>query len=97
MTMPSFQPYRRYPGGFSTRDGTLDFYLRVRSYAKADSVVLDLGAGRAAWYDESSNDMRQRIRHLTPDAAELIAADSDPVVLDNKSSTRNIVLSKGVI
>lgn len=41
---------RMYPeigaGGFSSIDGTVEFYGRVSSLVKDDSVVLDFGAGR---------------------------------------------------
>lgn len=95
--MPGFQPFHRYPGGFSPQDGTIDFYPRVRSYATAAATVLDLGAGRGAWFDGDPADIRRRVRHLTPDVGELIAADVDAAVLENKSSTRNIIVSEGVI
>ena len=47
-----FDPYKNMVGGFSPNDGTIGFYLRVNSIVERDSVVLDLGAGRAAWFND---------------------------------------------
>ena len=48
----SFNPSKNMVGGFTDNDGTIDFYLRVNSLINKDSIVLDLGAGRAAWYED---------------------------------------------
>lgn len=95
--MPGFQPFDGYPRGFSPQDGTTPFYLRVRSYATAAAIVLDLGAGRGASFDGEPADIRRKMSHLTSDVGELIAADVDPAVLQNKASTRHIIVSEGVI
>ena len=50
----TFSPYEKLPGKFSTNDGTIDFYLRVRTYLDKKKVVLDLGAGSGEWFKNKS-------------------------------------------
>ena len=38
-----------YFGNFFQNDGTIDFYLRIRTLINENSSVLDYGAGRAKW------------------------------------------------
>ena len=38
-----FKPNEKLPGKFSINDGTLDFYLRVRTIINKKKIVLDLG------------------------------------------------------
>lgn len=95
--MGSYHPAAALPGQFSIRDGTIDFYLRVRSFLTPESVVLDLGAGRAAWFERGSRSMSRQVRHLAKDVRELIAVDVDEAVLANRSSTRNLVMHDGRI
>jgi hypothetical protein len=47
-----YNPNSKFVGGFTNNDGTIDFYLRVKALANENSVVLDLGAGRAAWNED---------------------------------------------
>ncbi|MFK7967494.1 MAG: class I SAM-dependent methyltransferase [Burkholderiaceae bacterium] len=84
-------PHEHKLGGFSENDQTIDFYLRVRELLTPDSVVLDIGAGRAGWFDDDPVKTRHQIRHLKPLVSELIAADVDPAVSNNRASTQNIV------
>lgn len=85
----------RMVGGFTENDGTIDFYLRVNSLIKNTSIVLDLGAGRAAWYDDDLCDTRREIRLLRGKVKQLIAADVDEIVLNNKSSDTQILMEQG--
>lgn len=78
-------------GGFSENDGTIDFYLRIRSLLTEESTVLDLGAGRAAWFEDDQVDTRRELRHIRPLVKKLIAIDVDEVVMENRSSTENLV------
>lgn len=86
-----YDPYKNRIGQFSENDGTIDFYLRVRELVDSDSLVVDLGAGRASWYEDDTNTTRKNIRHISPSISELIAIDVDEAVLDNKASTKNCV------
>ena len=47
--------YDKLPGKFSTNDGTIDFYLRVRSVIQKSHIILDLGAGAGDWFNNKNN------------------------------------------
>ena len=43
---------KEYFGDFFQNDGTIDFYLRIRTLINENSSILDYGAGRAKWYED---------------------------------------------
>lgn len=92
-----FDPSSNMVGGFTDNDGTIDFYLRIHSLIKNTDVVLDLGAGRAAWYEDDECSTRRNMRLLKGKVAKLIAADVDSAVKDNRASDEQIVMEDGVI
>lgn len=92
-----FKPYEHLPGGFSTSDGTIDLYLRIRSLLNDQSVVLDLGAGRAAWYEDDQVELRRNIRLLKGTAKKVIAVDIDDAVMTNQASDEQHVSEDGTI
>ena len=81
-----FQPYNESIGGFSPNDGTIDFYLRISSLLRQDDTLLDLGAGRAAWFDDDRCEVRKNIRLIKGKIKKVVAADIDKAVLHNKAS-----------
>ena len=90
-----FNPSKNMVGNFTDNDGTIDFYLRVNSLVNSDSIVLDLGAGRASWFEDDNCETRKNIRLLKGKVKQVIAADVDPVVLKNKSSDKQIIIKRG--
>ena len=57
--------FNRLPGQFSTNDGTIDFYLRIRTLIDKKTVALDLGGGRGDWYNSKTNiKLRKSIQFL---------------------------------
>mgnify|MGYP000943713021 CR=1 FL=1 len=82
----------RAAGGFPRRDGTIDFYTRVNALLTPSSVVLDFGAGRGLVAD-IPNEYPRRLATLRGKVAEVIAADIDPIVLENPISDRQLVLA----
>lgn len=80
-----FDPYEKMVGGFSASDGTIDFYLRVRSILRPENTVLDFGAGRAGWYEDDACNIRRELRTLTGEGRRVIALDVDPAVLANRA------------
>ena len=40
-----FEPYKNLPGKFSPNDGTIDFYLRIRSLINKKKIVFS-GVGK---------------------------------------------------
>jgi SAM-dependent methyltransferase len=77
-------------GDFSTRDGTIDFFLRVRSILPEQSTVLDLGAGRGSWANVHS--IGSKLHDLRNGGAYVIGVDIDPVVLENNAVDQSLVM-----
>ena len=90
----SYKPASKFLGGFTPNDGTIDFYLRVKSLVDPSSEVLDLGAGRAAWFEDDTCETRKTVRNLLGKCKELTAADIDIAVLENKASDKQILISE---
>jgi SAM-dependent methyltransferase len=93
----SFNPSKNMVGGFTDNDGTIDFYLRVNSLINKDSIVLDLGAGRASWFEDDNCQTRKSIRLLKGKVKQVIAADVDEAVLSNKASDKQLVIKENEI
>lgn len=88
----SYNPGKKMVGGFTQNDGTIDFYLRINSLVNPDMIILDLGAGRAAWFLDDDCNTRRNIRLLKGKAKQVIAADVDHAVLENLSSDKQIII-----
>ena len=86
-----------YFGNFLQNDGTIDFYLRVRTIINENSNVLDYGAGRAKWYEDEECFTRKEIRYLRDDVKVLIAADIDSDVLKNRASHKQVIITKNIL
>ena len=93
MTPDDFVPNttlaRLYPeaavGGYSRKDGQIEFYTRVNALVDEGSRVLDFGAGRGHWAVDPMPGMSKRLRWMRGRVAEVVGTDVDPVVLDNPS------------
>lgn len=81
--------------GFSPNDGSVDFYTRIGSFLRPELAVLDLGAGRAAWYQDDTNPSRRQLRLLKGRVARVVAADVDPAVRSNPTADESVVLPQG--
>lgn len=84
-------------GGYSPLDGTVEFYGRINAILRQDSVVLDLGAGRGAWFHEDPCSYHRELRTIRGKVAEYIGADVDDAVLDNPTTDRNVMIANGII
>ena len=82
-------------GRFSTKDGTIDFYLRVRSILTGGERIVDYGAGRASWNEDDPCTIRKKIRDLRDVADEVIAVDTEEIVMANTASTHQQKLENG--
>ncbi len=91
-----YKPEDQYLGEFTPNDGTIEFYGRIKAIARPEHTVLDLGAGRAAWFEDDPCKYRKQIQILKGSVNEVIAADIDEVVLENRSSDRNILITEKV-
>lgn len=92
-----FNPSQNLVGGFSPLDGTIDFYLRVNSLLKSSDIVMDLGAGRAAWFEDDRSMTRKNIRLLRGKVSGVIAVDIDEAVFENKASDEQLLLKRGAL
>lgn len=70
-------------GGYSRRDGTVEFFARVNALLRPESVVLDLGAGRGRGAIDDAVDYRRQLRVLRGKCQRVIGIDIDPAVRDN--------------
>ncbi len=77
-------------GGFSRKDGTVQFYLRVNALLRDDMTVVDLGAGRGV-ISTSTVDTLTRLATLRGKVREVIGLDVDPVVMTNPLVDRAIL------
>ena len=89
----AYLPFDHLPGGFSPNDGTIDFYSRIKTLISPEMVVLDLGAGRAGWFEDDQIAFRRDMRLLKGHVASVIAVDVDDAVLENKSADETYVMS----
>lgn len=82
-------------GGYSAHDGTVEFYSRVSLLTTAQSRVLDLGAGRGAWFEDDTSTFRRQTRLLRGKVAEVIGCDVDPVVEENQAIDKAHIIVPG--
>lgn len=91
-----YRPEQAYFGGYTPNDGTIEFYGRIKALARPDHVVLDYGAGRAAWFEDDKCEYRRQMQLFKGFVKEVIAADIDEIVMTNRSSDRNLVIGRNV-
>lgn len=70
-------------GGFSSVDGTVQFYQRVNAILDKDSLVVDLGAGRGSAADTDTSPYRLALMTLRGKCRKIIGVDVDEAVLNN--------------
>ncbi len=78
-------------GGYSRRDGTIQFYTRVNALLQPHWTALDLGAGRGSWLEQGTQYKRD-LRMLKGKVAKVIGADIDAVVTTNQSCDESVVM-----
>jgi SAM-dependent methyltransferase len=87
--VPNTTLQRLYPeaavGGYSRKDGQIEFYTRVNALVDENSRVLDFGAGRGHWAVDPMPHMSKRLRWMRGRVAEVVGTDVDPVVMTNPS------------
>lgn len=70
-------------GGFSSVDGTIQFFTRVNALLRSDMKVLDLGAGRGEYATDDPVDYRRKLRNLRGKVSAVIGTDVSEAVLSN--------------
>ena len=93
--MNTYDPADEMLGGFTSRDGTVEFYNRVNALLQPGIKVLDLGAGRGAWYYTEKAQYKRMLRNLKGKVGEYIGADVDAAVLSNPTTDRNLLIKDG--
>ena len=89
----TFKPGENLLGSYHELDGTIEFYGRINSILKASDSVLDLGAGRGAWYSLDNCSYRREIRDLKKKVKYLVGIDIDNAVLENPTTHKNMIMS----
>jgi SAM-dependent methyltransferase len=79
-------------GGFSSLDGTVEFYTRVNALLHPSMTVLNFGAGRGAELLDETCTLRQQLRMLKGKVARVVACDIDKVVLENQGADETTVI-----
>jgi SAM-dependent methyltransferase len=97
MAAKRYSPDDRLLGGYSSLDGTVEFYGRVTAILEPHFKVLDLGAGRGAWHSEDKSSFRRSLHDIHSKVAEYVGADVDQAVLTNPTTTKNVVIRDGVV
>lgn len=93
----TFEPNKKFFGGYSPQDGTVDFYGRINSIINSKMKVLDLGAGRGAWFEDDDCLWRRSLRNLRTKAEKVIAVDVDEAVLKNQSADECLLMKDNQI
>lgn len=81
-------------GGFTRRDGTVEFYARVNALLDPDKVLLDYGAGRGVGHLDDGAAYRRHLRDFSGRVRRIYGVDVDPVVLANPSLDEAFVLDR---
>ena len=92
-----YNPSSEMLGNYTEYDGTIRFYTRISRLINSDSAVLDFGAGRARWFYDDDCQYRREIRDIKKIVKEFIAADIDPEVLNNPTTTKNLLIKENKI
>ncbi|HMA00060.1 MAG TPA: class I SAM-dependent methyltransferase [Steroidobacteraceae bacterium] len=93
--MRNYDPADEMLGGFTSRDGTIEFYNRINALLQPGFKVLDLGAGRGSWCFVEKAEYKRTLRSLKGKVAEYIGADVDTAVLGNPATDRNVLIEDG--
>jgi ubiquinone/menaquinone biosynthesis C-methylase UbiE len=88
-----YNPHEKMIGGFSPNDGTIEFYGRINSVITPGMTVLDLGAGRAEWFEDGRCQYKKQLQLMKGKVKEVIATDVAPAVLSNQACDRSILMS----
>jgi len=72
-----------HAGGFSHRDGTIEFYTRVNALLTPEMKLLDFGAGRGHALVEDKVEYRRRLRNFRGRCQKVVGIDIDDVVKSN--------------
>ncbi|MBK1633336.1 SAM-dependent methyltransferase [Thiohalocapsa halophila] len=79
-------------GGFTSRDGTVEFLTRVHSLLRPQMQVLEFGAGRGAGLQDDAVPLRRGLRNLQGKVARAVACDVDEAVRAHPGADEAVVI-----
>ena len=79
--------------GFSSVDGTVNFYQFVNSLIRSDMTVLDYGAGRGVSHIDDHCAFRRHLIGFKGRVAKVIGADVDPIVETNPAIDESVLIA----
>jgi SAM-dependent methyltransferase len=82
-------------GGFTSIDGTLQFFTRVNALLHPDMTVVDYGAGRAEFMEEDPIEYRRKIRTFRGKVKHVIGIDVADAVMSNPVVDQAYVVQPG--
>ena len=81
--------------GYSSVDGTVEFYGRINSILQSSYEVLDFGSGRAGWFEDDPCDYRRNLRSIRGKVRNLVGCDVDNAILDNNAVDEQVQIKMG--
>lgn len=78
-------------GGFSSIDGSVEFYGRINALLSPGMTVLDFGAGRGKDVVDDPVDYRRGLRTLKGKVRFVVGADVDPALRHNPSLDASVL------
>ncbi len=79
-------------GGYTSIDGTVEFYGRVLALLRPEMHVLAFGAGRGAALTDGDCDYKKKLMILRGKVAKVVACDIDETVLSNSGADETVVI-----
>lgn len=81
-------------GGYTSIDGTIEFYTRVRSVVPSSATIVDLGAGRGKLIEDPV-EHRRELRQLSRTYKRVVGLDIDDAVMENPTVHEAHVIERG--
>ena len=82
-------------GGFTSVDGSIDFYSRINALLDESKEVLDFGAGRAAWFEDDPSPYRKALRLLKGKVKRVVGCDISGAVHENRAVDETVQTQPG--
>lgn len=81
--------------GYTSVDGTVEFYSRVNSLLSKSMILLDFGTGRAAWNEDDSCSYRKGLRSMKGKVEKVVGCDLDEAIFENNSVDERVQIKIG--
>lgn len=82
-------------GGFSRRDGAVEFFGRVSALLSSEMQILDYGAGRGRGTSEDPSAYRRQLRTFRGRCRRVVGVDVDSAVMENEGLDEAIQIEPG--